>query len=105
MKIDIKQLERNKDAAILRAERGACEIWKDEMYAAGVVFARAGNPFTTDKLWHVASKLNLSTPEPRAMGSVIRKLVLDGRIRPTGNYRKSTRAACNRRPLQEWVGV
>ena len=102
---DIFEQEKVKNRAIDMAGYGADELWSEECYGAGLVLARIGRPFTTDQLWYVMHRKGLKTPEPRAMGAVIRRLVNDKVIKATGNYRKSTRPDCHRRPLQEWIGV
>lgn len=63
-----------------------------------------GNPFTSDDVWARMEGVPPST-DPRAMGAAFRQAALDGWIKPTGRYVKSTRAACHGRMIREWISV
>lgn len=64
-----------------------------------------GTYFTTDDVWELLKDSGYTTPEPRALGSVIRQFARYKQIIPTGSYRKSTRPECHRRPLAVWRPV
>jgi hypothetical protein len=40
--------------------------------------------------------------EPRALGAVMKAMARDGKIRATGEYRKSARTDCHARPVAVW---
>ena len=54
--------------------------------------------FCTDQLWEYVN----APLEPRAMGAAIVEARRRGLIKPTGVYRRSTRKACNARPVLLW---
>lgn len=98
--------ERRKLEAIERVGKNAPEEWMAMASAAVETCALSGEPFTTDDVWSILERAGHgSPPEPRAMGAVIRRAVTSGLIRETGNYIKSERPECHRRPIPQWVGV
>lgn len=101
---DIFALEKQKDQAIRNAEMGADFEWFDEATEAVEVLIRRGEEFTSDRVWQLMKHTGLKTPEPRAMGAVIRQFVKAKKIRQVG-YRPSSRPECHRRPLAVWVSA
>lgn len=89
-------------SAIDAAERGADPQWKDA--AAGVLrsLALQRSEFSTDDIWFRLGEIGVSTPEPRAMGAIVRQAAREGLIEWTGMYRRSFRRACHRRPVAVW---
>lgn len=103
--IDLKEQNRQTDHAIQQVAIFADPSWYDEAESAVSVLVRRGEDFTTDDIWQLMAHTGLSTPEPRAMGAIIRQFANDQQIVSTGSYRKSTRAECHRRPLAVWRPV
>lgn len=79
--------------------------WYGEAESTVAELVKRGEDFTTDDVWRLMARTGLSTPEPRAMGAVIRQFANDRQIVPTGSYRKSTRVECHCRPLAVWRPV
>lgn len=91
--------------AIDHAASGADAQWWREAAAAISLLCKRGTPFTTDAVWFLLDKSGVKTHDPRALGAVVRAACKDGLIRPTGEYHKSTRKECHRRPLAVWRPV
>ena len=89
-----------RDVALERVEFGS-EEWIAEWYPAILRVAQSLGTFTTDDLWDVIPKPS----EPRAMGAVMHKVAKQGRIRSTGEYRRSTEVSCHARPKAVWEWV
>lgn len=79
--------------------------WYNQAEIAVLRLIRRGTYFTTDDVWEWLRESGSTTPEPRALGSVIQQFARDRRIVATGMYRKSTRPECHRRPLAVWKPV
>lgn len=60
--------------------------------------------FTTDDVWQILERdyPSVTTPEPRALGPLMRSAARQGLIHPTGDYTPSNRPACNARPIMVW---
>lgn len=87
------------EASIARAVEGN-EDWVGAVLEVIWGFP-AGTKFTSDRLWWEVKHL----PEPRnpkAMGGVMRAAKKKGIAVQTGEYIKSTRPACHRRPIPVW---
>ena len=96
----IREIELETRAAIDRAQANASDLWfRGAMNAVRYLVAQR-RPFTTDDVW---SHVEGQTHEPRAMGAVMRQAQRDGLIKPSGEYRKSLRPECHRRPIQVWI--
>lgn len=68
--------------------------------------ADSGRRFTTDDIWQRMEQLGVEPPrERRALGAVMREMQKAGVIRPTGEYVKSSRIECHRRPVMIWVSA
>jgi hypothetical protein len=85
--------------AINRAAAHASTIWMHEAAKIVVKLAQSATSFTTDQVHAELAKLDVTTPEPRALGAVMLQAIRDGIIIPTGQYRKSTRRICHKRPM------
>ena len=92
--------EEARDEAVRRVERAAPEAWMQAARDATVQVALSRFDFTTDDVW--AALGDETPPEPRAMGAVMKALAGEGRIRATGEYRKSVRVECHARPVAVW---
>lgn len=103
MQTDLFAAEQAKEAAINAAARFADPDWSRQAELALIKLCRRGQPFTTDGLWYLLAQADVHTPENRAMGNIITQATKDGWIRPTNEYRKSTRPECHRRPLAVWL--
>jgi hypothetical protein len=79
--------------------------WFNQAELAVQRLIHQGTYFTTDDVWELLKESGLTTPEPRALGSVIRQFAKDRQIVATGSYRKSIRPECHRRPLAVWRPV
>lgn len=96
---------RRRDEAIARVSDHAPIDWKDQAARAVTVLALLG-PFTTDDVWRVLDEWQvLAPPEPRAMGAVMRRLAVTGKIVATGEWVKSARAEAHRNPKAVWKGT
>jgi hypothetical protein len=98
----ITELEKQKDRAIYVVGAFADQDWKKEARAAVRILCRTGDDFTGDDVWRLLAGVSASTPEPRALGAIIKEAAKDGLIHATGEYRKSIRKESHRRPLQVW---
>ena len=95
-----------RDQAIAQVERNADPMWKHNAWTVILMFARSGEPFTTDDVWEYMHQNGMETPrEPRAMGAVIANACRDRIIESTGRYVQSQRPECHRRPVRVWRGV
>jgi hypothetical protein len=92
--------EEARDEAIARVEANAPERWLQRAHDTVQLIALARFDFTTDHVWDA---LGDDRPaEPRALGAVMKAMARDGKIRATGEYRKSERADCHARPVAVW---
>lgn len=105
IQMTIDDLERHKDRAIYAAGAFADTEWKKEACLAVELLCKRGNGFTGDDVWRLLEGTHVSTPEPRALGAIIQQFAKQGKIRPTGEYRKSMRKESHRRPLTVWRPV
>ena len=95
-----------RDKAIEQVERNADPLWKRNAWSVIVMFARTGQPFTTDDVWEFMHQNGMETPrEPRAMGAVIANACREKIIESTDRYVQSQRPECHRRPIRVWRGV
>ena len=91
--------EEARDEAIARVERGAGD-WVERARDTVMLVALARFDFTTDEVWDA---LGEDRPEePRALGAVMKGMAREGRVRATGEYRKSRRVDCHARPVAVW---
>jgi hypothetical protein len=88
--------------AIDAAGAFANPYWYSQAETAVQKLIHRGAYFTTDDVWELLKDCGYTTPEPRALGAVIRQFAKDKYIIPTGSYRKSVRPECHRRPLAVW---
>lgn len=87
------------ELALERVQKDQGE-WMEEAAAAIRTCARFLRDFTTDAVWHTLEGHGVAPPrDPRAMGAAIRRAKKDGLIEATGEYRKSSRPECHRRPI------
>ena len=91
--------EEARDEAIARVEAGAGD-WVQRARDAAIMVALGRFDFTTDDVWDALGEDRPA--EPRALGSVMKQLAGEGRIRATGEYRKSSRVDCHARPVAVW---
>lgn len=76
------------------------QLFVNAAFTAICARATQPGPFTSDDIWpHVYAD---SLVEPRAMGAAFREAQSTGIIRSTGQFTRSKRAACHRRPVQIW---
>lgn len=64
-----------------------------------------GYRFTTDEMWAHLDDVGAWTPEPRAIGAVIRNASRAHLIRQTGQYVPSARPECHARPIPVWERI
>ncbi len=79
--------------AMEQADYHAAPDWKSEARAALESLIASGIDFTADDIWELCSA---ETHEPSALGPVIRRVAVEGRIRKTGAYRPSRYARRHR---------
>jgi hypothetical protein len=89
---------------ITTAGRRADPRWYAEAERAIAVLSRSRAPFTAATIAAMMD-WNVGTPEPRAMGCVVRAAARAGKIKPTGNWRAGQWSRNHGRPQREWVGV
>ena len=94
------EAEEEKNRAISVVGAHAPADWMTRAREAVRVVAMSRFDFTTDHVWEVLGEDR--PPEPRALGSVLKQLAREGRIRQTGEYRKSDRVENHRRPVAVW---
>jgi len=95
-------LDAEVSAAIAAAERGAESTWLEAAYGVLRSLAFQRSEFSTDDIWFRLREIGISTPEPRAMGAVVRRAVREELIEWSGLYRRSFRRVCHRRPVAIW---
>jgi hypothetical protein len=92
-----------KREAIERVERNASPDFLDFARTIALRIASAHpTGFTTDAIWEVLDASGIKTPEPRALGSVMKRLADEGLIRKTGEYVDSIRPQAHARPIPIW---
>lgn len=101
----IDQLEKHTERSVYVAGAFADPAWMREARATVEILCRQGEDFTGDDVWELLEGTKVTTPEPRALGAVIRQFSKDGKIFATGAYRKSLRKESHRRPLTVWRPV
>jgi hypothetical protein len=100
---DVKESSKRRERGIEQAEKGANPDWMRAAAEAVASVAREHETFTTDHVWAwlAAHAKDVSTPEKRAMGAVMRDAVqMNLCVRVEGRFVRSSRTACHRRPLQ-----
>lgn len=88
------------DAAIDRVKQGANDEWWTAAYNAGCRLAETRRAFTSADVFDSIPS-TFSTPEPRAMGAIMRRLASEGFIAPSDNYAPG-RASNHGRPQRVW---
>ena len=101
----IADLEAEADAAIERAGRGADKDWMAEAHRIVRLLAARPGTFTADDVMARLAIADVSTPEHRAMGSVMRTARVRGLIEHTGRYVRSVRRERHRGPTAVWQGT
>jgi hypothetical protein len=89
-----------RDEAIARVQANAPESWLLRARNTVALVSLSRFDFTTDDVWEVMGD---DRPfEPRALGAVMKGMAREGKIRATGEYRKSDRVDCHARPVAVW---
>lgn len=91
-----------RDDAIDRVEAATDLDWWTAATTVTRQLSQSHKFFTTDDVWFALRELQVHTPEPRAMGAVIRFARSHGWILPTGVWVRSRRPACHSRPISRW---
>ena len=100
---DIQAGEELKEAAIQRVGENADPMWFIMALGAALECAQTAEEFTTDRVWALLARREVrDTPEPRAMGAVMRAAAVKGWVYATDRTRSSARAECHRRPVRVW---
>lgn len=94
---DLAAAREARDQAIERVEKAANEEFKLVMYRCIVWVARQQHEFISDDLWNAMARHypDVTTSEPRVMGSLLRKAVREDICEKTGRYRTGRRRAAN----------
>ena len=92
-----------RDDGISRAGRHADPTWRDAAYKAIADLAHGQAAFTTDQVWEQLYRAGFTTPEPRAMGAVMRSAAHAGLIVKSDRVTPTNRTAANRRPVAIWL--
>jgi hypothetical protein len=89
-------------AAIRASEVGADEQWEFAcMHAIGVACAR-WDTFTSEDVNDLIDLMNVTTPEPRAMGAMMLRARKIGMCEPTGEFVPSHRTKSNTYSKRVW---
>ena len=93
------------EEALVRVDHAANDFWKETTLSIIKQLAEDMESFTTDDVWSVLDTLDVSTPEPRALGALMRRAVSYGYVEPTSTFILSTRPICHRRPIKVWKSL
>ncbi len=86
---------------IRAGHKATAKEWRIKAAQVALELAKSCRFFTVDDVW-----IHLETPaEPRALGSVLRKLKTEGVIKKTGVFVSSRRAECHGRPIMRWESL
>ena len=85
--------------------RGADPDWLEAATRGLRVLARKQQYVTSDDLWAWLRPLELTTPEPRAMGAVFRTAAHDRIIKASSDWCITTRPCAHRRPIRIWQSL
>ena len=93
-----------RDEAMARVERNAAERWKTAAYAVGKVCARFRPSFTSEDVLIALEAEGFTTHENRALGPVMRRLVLEGVIEKfePDQFEKCKRPSRNSGVTRRW---
>jgi hypothetical protein len=94
-----------KDQAIEAASNGANEDWMSLALRGVRVVSTRRQFFTSDDVWDWMRPFGISTPDNRAMGSVMRMSYRDRIIDPTKEWTASGRSVCHGRPVRVWKSL
>ena len=94
-----------KDVAVDAAASGADRDWYSTAIRGVRVLATRRQYLTSDDVWEWMRPLKLTTPDNRAMGSVMRTARVDEVIKPTNDFRISERSVCHGRPIRVWQSL
>ena len=94
-----------KEISVEEARRGANKDWFAHAMRGVRVLAKRQQYVCSDDVWQWLRPLELSTPEPRAMGAVMSNSYRDSVITPTTDWRVSERPACHGRPIRLWKSL
>ena len=99
-KFDILASASARDIALARVYMAASDAWREAAWKALRRVSKRKAEFTTDDVWRVLDAWGTDAPrEPRAMGPVMMLATRVNICVATGQYLKSERVACHRRPL------
>lgn len=87
-----------RDEAIEQVKRSTPAEWAKDARTCLVAILMTQRTATTDDVWQVIGQ----PPEPRALGGVIKDMVDNRTIEPTGEYVASIRPKCHARPVRVW---
>lgn len=104
---DAKKGEALREEAIERVESNAKKDFLICAFECVSQLAREHEWFTTDDVWALLAQFpaEYRTHEPRAMGPVMRRAVVEKLAKPADNWILSKRPACHRRPLRVWLSL
>jgi hypothetical protein len=96
--------ELGKRDGMARAERGADPAWWVAMVTTARAVAEAKPYLFTDDVVRLCRERypQAFTPEPRALGPLMRECCRLGYFEPTQDWVESTQAQCHRRPMRVW---
>lgn len=95
-----------REQSIKRVYEHADEEWKLDALRVVRYLAETCPEFTTDRVWYVLERFSgAHTPEPRALGAVMRAAASDRLIVATDKTVESVRVANHRRPIRVWKSL
>ena len=92
-----------REEAIERVRASADPSWMNHAWAALMMVCRLDGlaVITSDEVWGRLAEWHAPEPhEPRAMGSIMRRAVGEGLLRPTSTFRPSAMPQNHRRPVR-----
>lgn len=97
--------QRQRDEAIRRVGLAASDTWKAVALDALNTVAGHGRDFTSDDVWEVLDKWNVSPPqEKRAMGAIFQRARSLGIATPTEQFIPTARPQAHCAPIRVWRG-
>lgn len=77
--------------------------WKAQVWEALRRVIATRTTFTTETVWRELRTFSTATtPEPRAMGTIMHQAKKEGLCEPTDEYRSGTSIISHRRPMRVW---
>lgn len=93
------------DQAVDASLEHAQAEWRRHALRSVELLAMIHSRFTADDVWELLDGIGCGTPEPRAMGGIMRTAAAHLWIHATGDYATSKRPECHGRPVRVWASL